>query len=161
MDLIIEALTSLDAESRDKLGTIHFVGSGAQLEFYKARVKALSLSAVFYGYLSRAAVHDIYKRSHAILLPSVSEGFPKVIAEALNYGCIPIVSDVSSISHYIRDSENGFLMKDLTVASLNQCLLKFLTLEQPIYKQMTSTSLDFIRSFSYAYYNQRIIDDIL
>ena len=41
-------------------------------------------------------------------MPSRSEGFPKVIAEAANFGCIPVVSDVSSIGQYINDA-NGFI----------------------------------------------------
>jgi glycosyltransferase involved in cell wall biosynthesis len=161
VDLIIEALILLDEETRMKIGAIHFVGSGTQLEFYQKQIKTLSLPIVFHGYLSRAEVHDIYKRSHAILLPSASEGFPKVIAEALNYGCIPLVSNVSSVSHYITDVQNGFLMKDLTAASLKVCLLQLLTLEQPTYKQMASNSLEFINRFSYAYYNQQLLKAVL
>jgi glycosyltransferase involved in cell wall biosynthesis len=53
-------------------------------------------------------VHDLLKLSHFLLLPSDSEGFPKVLAEAACYGVIPVVSSVSSIPHYINES-NGFL----------------------------------------------------
>jgi glycosyltransferase involved in cell wall biosynthesis len=42
------------------------------------------------------------------LLPSASEGFPKVVAEAACYGTIPVVSNVGSIPHYITN-ENGFV----------------------------------------------------
>ena len=44
------------------------------------------------------------------VLPSYSEGFPKVIAEAMNFGCIPIVSDISCIRQYIINGKNGFLI---------------------------------------------------
>lgn len=161
MDLIIDTLKCLDNEQRIKIGAIHLVGSGAQMGAYQKRAETWSLPFVFHGYLSRNEVHDIYKRSNAILLPSASEGFPKVIAEAMNYGCLPIVSNVSSISHYIKNFENGFLMEDLTVSALNACLLNLFTLKQTDYSQMTSTSMDFINSFSYTYYNQRLVKDIL
>ena len=59
------------------------------------------------------SVH-IYSKCDFIILPSKSEGFPKVIGEAMNYGCIPIVSDVSCISQYIQNGVNGFLIKPIT-----------------------------------------------
>lgn len=161
VDLIIETLNCLSDEQFKMIGVIHLVGAGTQMIAYKKQVKTLSLPFVFHGYLSRTEVHDIYKRSHAILLPSASEGFPKVIAEAMNYGCLPIVSNVSSISHYIKDMENGFLMKDVTVSALKACILNVLYMEHSKYYEMVWTSKEFIIMYSYAYYNQRLIKDIL
>ncbi len=161
LDLIIDALASLDAESLEKIGVIHFVGEGSRRKEYVKKVEDRALPVVFHGYLSRVEVHQMYIKAHAILLPSASEGFPKVIAEAMNYGCIPIVSDVSSIAHYVSDSENGYVMDALTVLSLKNCLLKLLTLDADAHNEMTATSLEFIRQFSYANYNQRLLKDIL
>ena len=161
VDLILDTLASLEPEALKKIKTLHLVGSGRQMGAYKKRVETLSLPVIFHGYLSRTAVHDIYKKSHAIVLPSASEGFPKVIAEAMNYGCMPVVSDVSSISHYISHNENGFLMADVTVASLKACLINLLALDESAYKLMAATPLEFIRRFSYAYYNQRLEKELL
>ncbi|MDN3492409.1 glycosyltransferase [Winogradskyella bathintestinalis] len=161
VDLILKSLKSLNDEARLKIGVVHLVGSGTQMHAYRNAVEALSLPVMFHGYLSRTEVHDIYKRSHAILLPSASEGFPKVIAEAMNYGCVPIVSNVSSISHYIKDKTNGFLMTDITVPALNVCLLNLLDMDKRAYSQMISVTGGFISAFSYAHYNQRLLTDIL
>lgn len=161
VDLLIEAITQLDSESRQKIGTIHLVGAGSRMDVYKEQVLALGLPVIFHGYLSREAVHDIYTLSHAIVLPSASEGFPKVIAEGMNFGCIPIVSNVSSISHYIHDGVNGFLMRDLDVSSLTVCLVDFLNLTPEAYEGMTSVSINAMQRFSYAFYNQRLLDVIL
>lgn len=62
------------------------------------------------GELSRSDLNDQYKHCHFLLLPSLSEGFPKVVSEALGFGCIPIVTDISSIGQYVN-SEIGFLLK--------------------------------------------------
>jgi glycosyltransferase involved in cell wall biosynthesis len=161
VDLIIEAVANLDAESLQKIGAVHLVGAGVQMAAYQKRVDGLVLPIIFHGYLSRTEVHQIYKKSQAILLPSASEGFPKVIAEAMNYGCVPIVSDLSSISHYISHTENGFLMEDVNVSSLQTCLMALLGMEQSAYKLMASTPLTFINAFSYAHYNQHLLKDIL
>jgi glycosyltransferase involved in cell wall biosynthesis len=161
VDLVLEALTQLDRETQKRIGKIHVVGSGTRMCYYENLVSEWQLPVVFHGYLSREAVHEVYKIEHAILLPSASEGFPKVIAEAMNFGCIPIVSDVSSISHYITDGANGFIMDQLDVTSLQACILKVLDLEPYAYQQLKSHTLDEMRRFSYSYYNQRLLKNIL
>lgn len=161
VDLILDALEGLDEVSLNKIRAIHFVGAGSRRLAYQNRVEASALPVRFYGFLSRTGVHDIYKKSHAILLPSASEGFPKVVAEAMNYGCIPIVSDVSSISHYIKHGHNGFLIDTLNAAGVSKILREFLTLSEDDYvilKQINSAELN---TFSYTYYNHRIQNEIL
>ncbi|MCX7549382.1 glycosyltransferase [Xanthomarina sp. F2636L] len=161
LDLILDVLASLEPKMLEKIGAVHIVGSGSHLERYQKQVATIGLPVVFHGYLSRTSVHDMYKKSHAILLPSASEGFPKVIAEAMNYGCLPIVSQVSSIGHYIKNDENGILIPSLTALSLETCLSKVLEMDEANYKEMISTPLPFIQRFSYRYYNERIEQDIL
>ncbi|MBA6152676.1 glycosyltransferase [Gelidibacter maritimus] len=161
VDMIIESLAGLGAQSLRKIRAVHLVGAGGQMAAYQKRVDGLSLPIIFHGFLSRIEVHEIYKKSHAILLPSASEGFPKVIAEAMNYGCIPMVSNISSISHYVNHKENGFLMEDLKSYYLKKCLMSLLDMDEYAYKKMVSTSLNFINTFSYTYYNQRLLKDIL
>jgi glycosyltransferase involved in cell wall biosynthesis len=161
MDLIIDAIESLDAENRSKIGTIHLVGDGLLKANYQKKAKDLHLPFVFHGYLSRAEVHDIYKKSHAILLPSASEGFPKVIAEAMNYGCIPIVSDVSSIGHYVKAGHNGFLLNSLSVDSLLQEIEKVLKLSNATFSTMIQTENNNISKFTYTYYNIRIAEELI
>ena len=161
VDLIIEALSQIAGENRKKIKTIHFVGAGTEMTSYQEQVEHLELPIVFHGYLSRAEVHQIYIRSHAILLPSASEGFPKVIAEAMNYGCLPVVSEVSSIGHYIKDAENGLLMTEVHASALKVCLKQLLDLEEENYKYMISNSVSFIERFSYKYYNRRLVEEVL
>ncbi|WP_053069186.1 glycosyltransferase [Bizionia psychrotolerans] len=161
VDLILQSISNLDQEARKKIGTIHFVGDGSRMDYYKEQTLTLGLPIKFYGYLSRDAVHAIYKMSHAIILPSASEGFPKVIAEALNFGCIPIVSNVSSISHYIQDGVNGFLMQQVDVSSLLVCIHDFLHLTPEACYAMRSVSMDAMHRFSYSYYNERLLDHVL
>ncbi|MBR9859445.1 glycosyltransferase family 4 protein [bacterium] len=104
---IISLIRSLDQDQKEY--TFHFVGDGPMLaELNDLKQKLNYVKIEIHGFLTRRSTFDIYKMSHIILLPSDSEGFPKVIAEAMNFGCIPIVSDVSCIGQYIK-ATNGFL----------------------------------------------------
>lgn len=161
LDSLIEAVANLDDEDRLKIDHIHLVGDGQQVATYKNKVKDLNLPFVFHGFLSRDKVHEIYKKSHAIVLPSASEGFPKVIAEAMNYGCIPIVSNVSSIGHYIIHGKNGFLINSIDAFGVNEVLHKFLNLSKTDFSNLMLLNADELYKFSFSYYNNRIKTEIL
>jgi len=89
--------------------SVDFIGTGAHNNEYKKEAENLDFDFIFHGSVSRNEIPRILKQSHFLFLPSTaSEGFPKVIAEGWNYGCIPIVSNVSGIPYYVN-SENGFL----------------------------------------------------
>jgi glycosyltransferase involved in cell wall biosynthesis len=87
-------------------------------------------------------------------LPSSSEGFPKVVAEGAAFGCIPLVTDVSSIAQYIHDGENGFLLKDnmvpTIITKINQ-IVNSLDL-----KSISMSSITISTKFTYEYFNNRV-----
>ncbi|SFC74503.1 Glycosyltransferase involved in cell wall bisynthesis [Zunongwangia mangrovi] len=68
---------------------------------------------------------DQYKRSHFSILPSKSEGWPKAVAEAMFFGCIPVATRVSCVPWMLENGKRGILLneeleKDLT--KLNEVL---------------------------------------
>ena len=106
VDRIVELLLSSGIE--EKIATMHFIGDGDRKQQYETILLKSNVTVVFHGFLERDAVFNIYKQCDGFFLPSDSEGFPKVIAEAAAFGCIPFVSDVSSIGQYVNGI-NGFL----------------------------------------------------
>ena len=117
VDKILEALKCLN--NKDIKYIFHFVGDGPQRIDFEKTAKLLRFEIIFHGFLAKDSISNIYSRCDFIILPSKSEGFPKVIGEAMNFGCIPIVSDVSCISQYIQDGVNGFLYKFSDIKSLS------------------------------------------
>ena len=105
MTTILESLQQIDLAQIDK---IHFIGDGEKRAHYEEKTFYLKDKVIFHGFLKTEQVHQLLAQSHFLLLPSKSEGFPKVVGEAACYGVIPIVSDVGSITHYINKS-NAFV----------------------------------------------------
>ena len=159
--ILIRALSQLEASDKAKIKSIHIVGDGQLMQVYKEESQTSGLNFIFHGFLARHEVHEIYIKSHAIILPSASEGFPKVIAEAMNYGCLPIVSDVSSLSQYVKHNENGFLLNSISVSEITQVLTKVLHLSDAAYAAIIQNRNEQHQKFTYAYYNQRIKNEIL
>ena len=66
---------------------------------------------IFTGKCSYEEVIRLMKSSKILLLASLYEGFPMVIAEALCCGLPVISTDVGSISDIVVDNYNGFLLE--------------------------------------------------
>jgi glycosyltransferase involved in cell wall biosynthesis len=115
VDLILDALKKIN--SGEMIAEVIFAGDGNERKKYEEIASGIDMKISFRGFLDRTNLEKVYEESHIIILPSESEGFPKVIAEAASYGCVPIVSDVSSIGQYFNET-NGFLLKNINSEEL-------------------------------------------
>ena len=158
VDKIIEAFIGISSQ---EIGTVHFIGDGKNKKVYQLLSEQIQTKVVFHGFIPKDKIRTIYEHSHFILLPSKSEGFPKVIGEAMNFGCIPIVSNVSCIDQYITDGENGFLLNSLSVAELRSKILRGIHLDRNEYKTWILENHRKAEIFTYLYYISRIKNVIL
>ena len=131
------------------------------MEVYKALAADSGIHFVFHGFLKFNHLFEIFEEAHFFLLPSsASEGFPKVIAEAINFGCIPVVSNVSSIGQYIHDGKNGLISKPNTSENLKQVIERIHELKPEALKALQSNQ-ELIDLFTYDYYLKRIKNEII
>jgi glycosyltransferase involved in cell wall biosynthesis len=65
----------------------------------------------FHGWLPRTSLDPLYRHAHMMLFPSSSsEGWPKVLSEAMAYGVVPVASNVSSIPQYLQRFRTGWAL---------------------------------------------------
>jgi glycosyltransferase involved in cell wall biosynthesis len=137
---------------------VYIIGTGGLFDTVSRRAREIKDVRVHLpGNLNRKELNEYYTASHILILPSTSEGFPKVIAEAAAYGCIPVVTDVSSISQYINGN-NGFIMPDNksdTIIKTLQNLPAAIAL-----KRISRNVTEFTKLFTYEYYISRMKDEI-
>lgn len=53
-----------------------------------------------------------YQESHFLILPSKSEGWPKVVAEAMFWGCLPLATPVSCVANMLDNENRGLLLSE-------------------------------------------------
>ena len=161
VERIIEAFSKLSSEEKKQIAQIDFVGDGKEAEGFKNLASKSGVLMNFHGFLSRVKVFELYKNTHFFLLPSTaSEGFPKVIAEAMNFGCIPIVSNVSSIGQYITN-ENGYIITPTTSDKLTE-IIRAILLEKEIQLNLKAAKgCEVSKSFTFENYNHRILTEII
>lgn len=159
---IIEAFNNLSEDEKARVGDVHLVGDGFEKPYFEELAKPSTVSFIFHGFLNRTDVFEIYKKSHFFLMPTTaSEGFPKVIAEASNFGCIPVVSAVSAIAQYVKDRENGLIVLPVTSKGLAAQLRYIFKMNTADYQKLLHNNSNFVNRFTFTHYNQRIQNEIL
>ena len=159
---IIEAFTSLTPNQKSRIGVVHLVGDGYEKSYFETLAKNSDINFKFHGYLGRKAVFNIYKKSHFFLMPTTaSEGFPKVIAEASNFGCVPLVSPVSAIAQYVKHQKNGFVVAPITAEGLKIQLADIIHLDTATYQNLIKSGQEFVQKFTFKHYRDRILTEIL
>ncbi|MDF0651635.1 MAG: glycosyltransferase family 4 protein [Nitrospira sp.] len=105
---LIEALPALVAEWPSLVCL--FVGEGECRESLRAlaREKGVEQSCRFSG--SRNDVVDWYAAADVVVLPSLSEGFPFVVLEALAMSRPVVATNVNGVPELIRDGIHGLLV---------------------------------------------------
>jgi glycosyltransferase involved in cell wall biosynthesis len=157
--LILETLSLLETSISIKI--LHFIGDGPNRKAYEQIALEIEIPIQFHGFLPKPKVHQLLSESHALLLPSKSEGFPKVVGEAMAYGCVPIVSKVSCLEDYITDGENGYLLDQLTPDTLVDSLKRLHQLTSSELKRLRLKNYTFAQRFTYEYYTQAINEKII
>jgi glycosyltransferase involved in cell wall biosynthesis len=93
---------------------LHIYGNGVLFDSLQAKVKEQEAGAwvKFLGNQPKEVVRKVLQYSHFLVLPSKSEGWPKVAAEAMFWGCVPIVTPISCVPWMLNDGKRGILMDD-------------------------------------------------
>jgi glycosyltransferase involved in cell wall biosynthesis len=94
--------------------TLNIFGYGVlykDLERYIER-KSLNSFVFLKGNQSTNILKKAYQESHFLVLPSKSEGWPKAVAEAMFWGCVPIATKISCVSFMLANGERGVLLDE-------------------------------------------------
>lgn len=162
VERIIKAIGRLTMEEKKRINIVHLVGDGPDRDYFKALAEKSGVEFAFHGFLAREQVFEIYKESHIFLMPTTaSEGFPKVIAEAMNFGCLPIVSNISSIGQYIKNMETGICLDDVTSDVLKCAIRDLWSLDNHQFRDILTHQRRIVEKFSFTHYNHRIKTEII
>lgn len=98
------------------------------------------------GNVPSSEIKEVYKNAHFVILPSKSEGWPKVIAEGMFWGCIPIATKVSCVPYMLQEGERGILL-DLNLSKdcdkIEKCIC-----DPEIYTKMQLEAQNWSRNYT-------------
>ncbi|MGA8659760.1 MAG: glycosyltransferase family 4 protein [Chthoniobacterales bacterium] len=122
-------LVPLLSELRDLAWDFDIIGDGderAKLQRAFAEA-ALSGRVHFHGWLPREGVERRLAGAEIFLLPSLVEGVPIAVLEALKFGLVVVGSDIPSLHSSVSHNENGWLLSLATPEAWVQILRELLT----------------------------------
>ncbi len=99
-----------------------FVGKGSLKEALEDHAKKHVVSVEFKGVLPQTDIIKELSKSEIYILPSLYEGHPKTLIEAMSCGLPCIGSDVSGINDTIEDGKNGIICQT-DVESIRRALV--------------------------------------
>ncbi|NQX84798.1 MAG: glycosyltransferase [Flavobacteriaceae bacterium] len=93
---------------------LNMYGDGEQFKSVKRYVEKNNLNkfVFLHGNQPKLIVKTAFKKSHFLVFISKSEGWPKVVAEAMFWGCLPISTAVSCVPFMLGNGERGALVAD-------------------------------------------------
>jgi glycosyltransferase involved in cell wall biosynthesis len=97
---------------------IDLIGDGKERPELEALARELGIAdrAHFHGWVARTAIAPYYQQAHLMLFPTnSSEGWPKVISEAMAYGVVPLAGSVSAIPQFLHAFGTGMALDPLDV----------------------------------------------
>lgn len=118
----IEAFAQL--HQRCPNSALAIVGEGREQQALQAMTKALQIDqhVRFLGH--RSDVPDILGALDVFLLPSLAEGLPMALLEAMAAGCAVVASDVGDVSTVVRHGETGLLVTAQNIPALVSALVE-------------------------------------
>jgi len=114
VEYLLHALKHLDIRC-------YIVGDGPERNNLENLSEKLSLSNVeFMGAVPLGKISELLSKAQFFILPSIREGMPLSILEAMASGCPVIATNISGIPEIVRNGYNGFLVEPGNVKQLRE-----------------------------------------
>lgn len=105
------------------------------------------------GNVNGERVKHYMQHSHFLLFASRSEGWPKAVAEAMFWGCLPVTTRVSCVANMVGDGSRGLLVEpnvNSMVEAIEDCLIK------NEYTGKAKAAMNWSRSYTLEYFDSEI-----
>jgi len=86
--------------------------------------------------------------SNFLVLPSIFEGFPNVVMEAMASKTFPLATDVGGTSELIHDGETGILMKSPNFEDIYEGFYRYLIMKKEEKNLIINNCTNFIKNFT-------------
>ncbi len=123
-------------------------GEGPMREILERQIASGNLhdQVTLHGNQPLERIKSAYAESHFVILPSKSEGWPKVIAEGMFWGAVPLATPVSCVPYMLGQGTRGLLLS--LQAEQDARHLADLIADEHRYRGMANQSISWSRRFT-------------
>lgn len=131
-------------------------GDGAEKDNLRNYINEKNIGSYIFleGNKEQEEVKKVYQQSHFLILPSKSEGWPKVVAEAMFWGSVPIATKVSCVANMLDNEKRGLLLVldlEKDVEKIKKHLNDFY-----LYKTKAQNAINWSRHYTLDYFEAEI-----
>lgn len=133
------------------------VGDGPERSAFEAQASRTGIAdrVTFHGWMARTGLSPLFERAHFMVLPSASEGWPKVLSEAMAYGVVAVASNVGCIGQFLDEFRTGAAIDGLKVDRYADRIIE-LTREPRRWNEQSRASVEAAERFSYGKHVRRV-----
>lgn len=78
----------------------------------------------YYGIVHDCAKDSFLEHTDVFVLPSYFEGLPMSLLESMSFGCVPVATDVGSVSTVVEDGINGILIEPHNAQAVTEAIAR-------------------------------------
>ncbi|MDI1323117.1 MAG: glycosyltransferase [Algoriphagus sp.] len=139
----INARLDLFGEGPERIALEKFIGKNR-----------LEKSIILHGNVPSDRIKTAFQQAHFLIFISQSEGWPKVVAEAMFWGCLPVTTAVSCVPQMLGNGERGELV-GADVAEITG-KIEFFIQNPKIYQTKTDKAASWSREFTLEKFEKEI-----
>ncbi|MFM7016570.1 MAG: glycosyltransferase family 4 protein [Bacteroidota bacterium] len=107
IDILLESIRSLNRDGYKSKLTFYIVGKGPLYDKYTSEFAFENV--IYEGFASEERLKELYESCDLFVFPTLFEGMPTVVLEAMVHGMPVIVSDTGATAELVN-SNNGYLV---------------------------------------------------
>lgn len=136
---------------------LDMMGEGAERGVLEAYISehGLQKNIRLLGNVDADTVKAKLQNGHFLIFISKSEGWPKVVAESMFWGCVPITTRVSCVPYMLDEGSRGVLI-DPTVDAAVDAVENYLN-DPDLYQQHSKVAAEWSRQFTLEKFENEIV----
>lgn len=127
---------------------LNLYGEGVERQELEQFIEKNSLQDKIYlhGNVNSETLKNAYSESHFLIFASESEGWPKAVAEAMFWGCLPVTTAVSCVPEIVEHGERGELVPKDPKLIIKR--IQALLADENLYRTKAQAAMDWSRTFT-------------
>lgn len=157
LQFLIDAVPELCQQAQNPF-EIRIVGDGPDKAEFLAQIERLGIQRYFrfLGYVEHEKLPHYYLDADLFVLPSLAEGMPNVVLEAMGSGLPIVATAVAGSEELVQHGENGFLIAPKDVHALASSLAALVN-DRSLCKTMGKQSQQIAQQYSWTSIADRYI----
>ncbi|MBV6453109.1 MAG: Glycosyltransferase Gtf1 [Bacteroidia bacterium] len=137
INILMDAATQMNKGGYKQELEFHLVGKGPLFEHFTSTVKEPNI--IFHGFADDAKLNQLYCECDIFVLPTLFEGMPTVVLEAMSYSLPIIVTDTGATTEMV-DQQNGYIIEKSSVKSLKDAISQYFVLNENARQRLSEKS---------------------